>query len=333
MAGTENRVGISVVATLYKSAPYIPEFCKRSLDAAGELNPSCELVLVNDGSPDDSLQIALELAHEDRRITVIDLSRNFGHHKAIITGLSHARGDFIFLIDSDLEEAPELLIEFWQALHAESNIDVVFGVQAKRKGALFERVTGSIYYALVNALSEYPIPANLLTVRLMTKRYVDALLQFKETDVVFSGIAALAGFVQKPIAVAKGHRGETSYNLARKISIVVNHLTSYSAMPLVWIFYAGCICLLLSFTQILFIVYLKVAYNAGIVGWASVIASIWFFGGLVLFALGILGIYIAKIYSQVKNRPFTIVRSKYNGSDVSQSHGEAELPKNKVLER
>src|ERR1700682_3141331 len=131
---------LSIVTTLYCSASYLEECYARVREVAEKVSSDLEIILVNDGSPDDSLEIALTLHQRDRRIRIIDLSRNFGHHKAMMTGLSHARGEAVFLVDSDLEEDPELLETFYDVLKA-TGADVVFGVQQKRKGKLFERVS------------------------------------------------------------------------------------------------------------------------------------------------------------------------------------------------
>ena len=137
---------LSIVATLYQSAPFIHDFVERASKAAKELvADDYEIILVNDGSPDDSLEIAVKLTKEKKpHLIVVDLSRNFGHHKAMMTGLAHATGEQIFLIDSDLEEEPEWLIEFAQAMMSDSS-DVVYGVQQTRKGRWFERWTGELF--------------------------------------------------------------------------------------------------------------------------------------------------------------------------------------------
>ncbi|WP_200888950.1 glycosyltransferase family 2 protein [Aphanizomenon flos-aquae] len=176
---------LSIVTTLYYSAPYIPEFYQRVSTEAQKLTDDYEIVFVNDGSPDDSLDIAVKLHQEDRRIRVIDLSRNFGHHKAIMTGLSYARGKLIFLLDSDLEEEPELLSLFHEHYQS-SDVDVVYGVQKVRKGNIFEKITGEIFYKFFNLISSYPVPANLITARLMSQRYVKALVDHKDKEIFFS---------------------------------------------------------------------------------------------------------------------------------------------------
>ncbi|MBI5664356.1 MAG: glycosyltransferase family 2 protein, partial [Nitrospirae bacterium] len=141
---------LSIVTTLYYSEPYIAEFYERISTAAQRITDDYELILVNDGSPDESLSAALALYEKDKRVIVIDFAKNFGHHKAIMTGLSYAQGDYVFLIDSDLEEQPENLDLFWNELHAAPNIDVVYGTQYKRKGGWFEKITGNIFYKLFN---------------------------------------------------------------------------------------------------------------------------------------------------------------------------------------
>ncbi len=138
---------LSVVTTLYQSALYLPEFHKRIVDAAADISSDFEVIYVNDGSPDDSLAISINIAQLDPRVVVVDLARNFGQHKAIMTGLKYARGELVFLIDSDLEEAPELISDF-SACMTRIECDVVFGVQKRRKGAAFERMSGAAFLAV-----------------------------------------------------------------------------------------------------------------------------------------------------------------------------------------
>lgn len=171
---------LSIVATLYQSAQYIEEFCWRAGAAARQLvDDDYEIVLVNDGSPDDSLARAVRLTELDSHVIVVDLSRNFGHHKAMMTGLSHAQGEQVFLIDSDLEEEPEWLQSFAEQMERD-RCDVVYGVQEQRKGSLYERWTGKWFYLLFRTLSGFALPENLITARLMTRRYVNALLLHRD---------------------------------------------------------------------------------------------------------------------------------------------------------
>src|SRR5262249_52612674 len=138
-----------------------------------------EIVFVDDGSPDNALAVALEIVNRDPKVSVVELSKNFGHHKAMMTGLSQARGDLVFLIDVDLEEPPEILGEFYREL-TEKSADMVFGVQQERHGTWFQRTSGEAFYHLYNLLSTNVVPRNQLRARLMTRRYVDALVRHRE---------------------------------------------------------------------------------------------------------------------------------------------------------
>src|SRR4051812_25349055 len=184
---------LSVVTTMYRSAPYLVEFHDRVCRAAKALFESFEIVFVNDGSPDEALDVAVRLFEEDERVRVIDLSRNFGHHAAIMTGLDRAHGDLVFLLDCDLEEEPELLSAFHDAMEA-TRADAVYGVQASRKGGRVERWAGAVFYKVFNALSATPVPANLVTARLMTRRYVRALVAHREREICLAGLWAITGF-------------------------------------------------------------------------------------------------------------------------------------------
>lgn len=306
---------LSIVTTLYYSAPYLEEFYSRVCAVAQVVATNFEIILVNDGSPDDSLQTAISLQRTDKRVRVIDLSRNFGHHKAMMTGLTHTRGELVFLVDCDLEEDPELLETFYRKLKA-TEAEVVFGVQQNRKGGLFERVSGSIFFKLFNLLSNDPIPANVITARLMTRKYVKALVQHRERETLIAGLWTLTGFDQVSVRVTKHLKASSTYDLRRKVSQLVNAITSFSSKPLVMIFYLGSAILLLSTTAALVLIIRKLLFGALLLGWPSVIISIWLLGGLTIFCLGVIGIYLSKMFIEVKQRPYTIVREVYGSSDA-----------------
>lgn len=304
---------LSIVATLYQSAPYITEFYKRSTACAQDLvGDDYEIILVNDGSPDHSLDLAIDLTEHDNHVVVVDLSRNFGHHKAMMTGLAYAKGERIFLIDSDLEEEPEWLKTFEKQMRADAS-DVVYGVQVKRKGGLIEKLSGWIFYRVFRLLTGIAQPDNIVTARLMTRRYVVALLSHQERELNIGGLWTTTGFKQSKQTVRKYATSQTTYSLINKFSHLVNAITSFSSLPLVFTFYTG---LLISISAGFFITYLvfrSVFIAAPPDGYTSIIASIWLFSGLIIFFLGIQGIYISKVFVEVKQRPFTIVRHVYHG--------------------
>lgn len=302
---------ISIVATLYQSAAYIAEFHQRASAAAQHLvGDEYEIILVNDGSPDNSLEVAVLLTESDSHVVVVDLSRNFGHHKAMMTGLSHSKGQNIFLIDSDLEEEPEWLISFAEQM-ANDRCDVVYGVLEKRKGNMFERWSGQWFYRFFKALTGMALPENVVTARLMTRRYIDALLRHKEREVFMAGLWHITGFTQHPHTVKKRNTSETTYTFRRKMSLLVNSVTSFSNLPLIGIFYIGISISLIAIIYIFYLVINWMFLAKPLSGWTSVMASIWLLGGMVISFIGVVGIYLSKIFSETKQRPYTIVRQIY----------------------
>jgi putative glycosyltransferase len=301
---------LSIVTTLYYSEPYLREFYERARAAALQITPDYEFVIVNDGSPDGALDVALALHHTDPRVTVVDLSRNFGHHKAIMTGLAYTTGDWVFLIDCDLEEAPETLPDFFQTQQAQPDADVVYSVQAARQGSAWRRIPGDLYYRLVRYLSEYDVPQNILMTRLMSRRYVRDLLQHREHLFSIEGLWELTGYKQIPITIEKTFKGASTYTLSRKLALAIYGITAMSSKPLIMIAWLGlAITIPSGLLIVFFILQYLLGITAGVDGWTSTIVSLWFLGGLIIFILGIMSIYLSVIFTEIKARPYTVVRA------------------------
>jgi putative glycosyltransferase len=305
---------LSIVATLYQSASYINEFHQRASAAAKQLvGEDYEIVLVNDGSPDNSLDVAVQLTESDPHVVVVDLSRNFGHHKAMMVGLEYSSGEKVFLIDSDLEEEPEWIISFSEQM-ADENSDVVFGVQKERKGGWFERWSGSMYYSIFNWLSHIEHPRNIVTARLMTRRYVNALLSHKERELVISCLWVITGFKQCSQTVKKHMTSSTTYGISKKLNHLVNAITSFSEAPLKMIFYCGVLVFCSAIFYASSLIINRFFMSEPVDGWTSIMVSIWVLGGMVISFIGIIGIYLAKIFSETKQRPYVIIRDVYGKS-------------------
>lgn len=302
---------LSIVTTLYRSSNHIIEFYQRASIAAKALvGDDYEVILVNDGSPDDSLEVALKLLATDVHITIVDLSRNFGHHKAMMSGLSYARGERIFLIDCDLEEDPEWLLSFDQEYRAEK-CDVVFGRQGYRKGGVFERFSGHLFWKIFNIITSLNLAQNVVTARLMSRRYVNALLLHEEREIFMAGLWHITGFKQIALVVQKKSIGTSTYTLRRKIALLVNSITAFSNAPLIAIFYLGGIIFLAALIYISYLLFNWWFIAKPLSGWTSAMASIWLLGGLTISAIGIVGIYLSKIFSETKQRPYVIVREVF----------------------
>jgi putative glycosyltransferase len=302
---------LSIVATLYQSAPYINEFHERASAAAKQLvGDDYEIIFVNDGSPDKSLELAVRLTETDSHVVVVDLSRNFGHHKAMMTGLAHAIGEKVFLIDSDLEEEPEWLISFDEQLNSNS-CDVVYGVQNRRRGGWFEYWSGKFFYNLFNILSGLSLPENIVTARLMKSNYVDSLLLHQEREVIIGGLWYITGYNQEAMIVNKHSTSQTTYTFRKKMALLIDSITSFSNIPLIGIFYIGIVISLVSMLYIIYLILNWLSLEKPMSGWTSVMASIWLLGGMIISFIGVIGIYLSKIFIETKKRPYTIVKNIY----------------------
>ncbi len=306
---------LSIVTTLYQSAAYVQEFHQRASAVAQQLvGDDYEIIYVNDGSPDHSLELVVQLVEQDTHVIVIDLSRNFGHHKAMRAGLEHAQGDKVFLIDSDLEEEPEWLIRFSEHMSTE-RCDVVYGVQQTRKGSWFERWSGTLYYKILNWLSNIDHPKNITTARLMSRRYVNAFLRYKESEATISCLWVITGFKQSPHNVKKHSTSHSTYHFSKKLGYLVNSITSFSAVPLKMIFFCGILIFFISMLCASKLTIDRIFMSKPVDGWTSIMVSVWILGGTIISFVGIIGIYLSKIFAETKQRPYIITKDIYGKSD------------------
>lgn len=313
---------LSIVTTIYNSASYLEEFYSRITKSAQAITQDYEIIFVDDGSPDDSLAIVYRFHLTNEKVKIIELSRNFGHHKAMVTGLEYAKGDWVFLIDSDLEEDPELLLTFWNSIHKNQETDVVYGVQRARKGHLIERWSGHLYYKIFNKMSdEIKIAENVCTVRIMKKCYVEALLQYQEHGYYFGPISRLAGFKQRAHYFTKHGKKLTSYNFIKKYHVFLDSIFMFSSKLLYFIFYFGILMTLVSFSAMAYLIVRKVFWDIALQGWTSLVILISLFGGMNMLFIGILSIYILNIFRETKNRPYSLVRNFYS-QNKSPSKGD-----------
>jgi putative glycosyltransferase len=302
---------ISLVTAIYNSASYLEEFIPECIEVFRQLNcTNFEIICVNDGSPDDSLSKLLEMKKKYPQIIIIDLSRNFGHHYALFAGITASAGDFVFLSDCDLETHPNVLVDFYREIR-DSAYDVVYGYQEQRKGGLFEKLSGGIFWKLFNLLSETKVSRNILTERILTRKYADSLIRLGDKNLFLAGMMNWLGYDQKGIPVKKIRReGRSNYSLRKKISMAVNSITSFSPAPLKVIFYMGLMITLFSLSFAIYLIIRKILFPQEIfLGWTSILASISFSLGIITLCLGVIGIYLSKIFTQVQNRPLYFIKN------------------------
>lgn len=311
----ESNLELSIVTTLYHSRPFLEEYLK---EVIFEVNKSkvnnFELLFVNDGSPDDSLEFLLILKKNIPEIKIIDLSRNFGHHFAIQEGLAQAKGELVFLIDNDLETPGSVISEFIEIMRKEKDLDVVFGFQENRKGNFFERITGGLFWKIFNILSDTKIPNNIVTERLMKRKYIIELMRLGDANLFIGGMFHWVGFNQKGVSLKRGQRkGKSTYTRKKKMDLMIHAITSFSGKPLEWLFYFGLTISFLSLVVIFILIFNKILYaNEVQIGWTTLVAVNIFILGILSTFLGVIGIYVNKIFRQVQNRPNVIIRKIYD---------------------
>ena len=309
---------LSVVTTMYRSSAHIAEFVERVERTIEKITSDYEIVLVNDGSPDDSLAIALNLQENNPKIIIIDLSRNFGHHEAIVAGIECTSGKHVFLMDCDLQEQPEWLPLFREQMN-ESGADVVFGVQKKRAGSILSRVAGSLFWKSINIMSKVSIPQNPMTCRLMTRSYVEALLKAGDKVIYLAGVFAWVGFDQQPIYLTKEEitTNISTYSFIQKIIQVADSFSSFSVAPLFLVFLLGLFTWTASILYSTFLIISKIIHpDFVLTGFTSMMVSIWFLSGLILLSLGLVGLYSAKILKESKNRPLFVTKKIYKADNA-----------------
>ena len=275
-------------------------------------------MFVNDGSPDDSEAIVRKLIVEFKNITLVSLSRNYGQHAGMFAGLSYATGNFVYAADCDLEEPPENIEVLYRSIKAEPDIDVVYCVIRNRSGDVFRNMCGKLFYVLLDAFSEVKVPHDQAWQRIMTKRYVEALLRYTEVESLPAGLMMLAGFAQKPILIDKTFKGRSSYTPRKRLKLAVNSITSFSSKPLILVGLFGLLVTACAFLILIATLIRKIMFADFQAGWVSLIGSIWCIGGLILSSVGIVGVYLSKIFNQVKNRPLFVVKEIVTDTETSR---------------
>ena len=301
---------ISFVTTIYRTGKDVVPLADLCFEAADTLGMDCELVFVNDGSPDDGLEIAVALSQRDPRVVVVDLARNYGQHKALWTGLETAGGDIIMMLDGDLEEDPRWAVDFRrEMLRAEA--DVVYGVQTRPKGTPLYRFGRNAFYRMLDVISDFRFPRDVATARLMTRRYLTALLSHHERELFLVGLMHAAGFKQVPFLVNKLSISESSYTLPKLMRLFLMSVTSFSIKPLIGVFFAGLTLSGLAFLLIVFLIGRFLVTGVSVEGWTSVVAGMMLLNGVTILFVGVLSIYIGTIFLEVKQRPRTIIAAIY----------------------
>ena len=311
---------LSVVVPCFNEEAAIRE-THRQLVATLETVPDLdfEIVYVDDGSHDSTLNLLRGLQHADVRVRVLALSRNFGQQMALTAGLQAAAGAAVVLIDADLQDPPEVIPEMLDRWR--EGVDVAYGVRAKRDGETrFKRWTASAFYRLLDRLTDISIPLDTGDFRLMDRTVVDAFLAMPERDRFVRGMVAWTGFRQEAVPYHRAARfaGETKWSHKMMLHLAVDSLVSFSVLPLRLATWLGVLAAGLALSGIVYALVLRLYTAVWVSGWTSLLIAVLFLGGVQLLMLGILGEYVGRIYGEVKRRPLYLVRERLGFTSTSR---------------
>ncbi len=312
MVEANPRPRYSIVAPVFNEEQIIEELHRRVTEAMDTLDEPYELVLINDGSHDHSLELMHKLRESDPRVKIINFSRNFGHQVAITAGLDYAQGDAVIIIDADLQDPPEVilqLIEKWK-----EGYEVVYAMREERKGeSWFKETTAKLFYRLIIRITDIDIPPDTGDFRLADRKVVQALRTLRERHRFMRGLSVWAGFRQTGVRYVRSERfaGETKYPLRKMIRFALDGITSFSYLPLQIATYFGFAIASLSLIGIAAVVFLRLYGHQALLGQATTLVSVLFLGGIQLIFLGIIGEYLGRIYDEVKARPLYVVSNTW----------------------
>ena len=307
---------ISVVAPAYNEQEVLGEFHRRVTEVLTKIGSEYEIVLVNDGSRDTTLALMHALRQRDPHVTVVDLSRNFGKEIALSAGLDHTKGEVVVILDSDLQDPPELIpdmLEGWR-----KGYDVVYGVRTQRDGETwFKKLTAKYFYRLIKKVSRVDIPKDTGDFRLMTRRAVEAVGKLREEHRFMKGLFAWVGFPSTPIFYRRDPRaaGTTSWNYWNLWNFALEGITSFTVAPLKVATYLGLTVATVALIYAAFVIWKALMFSDPVQGYPSLMAALLLLGGVQLVSIGLLGEYVGRIFNEVKRRPLYLV-NRLLGSDL-----------------
>lgn len=316
---------ISILIPAYNEEQVIDKLFTRLANLANETKDySFEFLFVNDGSKDQTLNIIKDYAEKDDRVSYINLSRNFGKEIGMIAGLDHVQGDATVIIDADLQDPPELIpkmIALW-----EEGYDDVYAKRKSREGeSWFKKFTSKMYYKTLQRVTNVPIQEDTGDFRLLDRRVVEAICQFRDTQRNAKAIFSWVGFHKKEILYDRDERlaGETKWSYPKLVNLALDGITSFTTAPLRISTYIGAIISFLTFIYLIYLVIRTLFFGTDLAGYPSMMAVILFLGGVQLLSLGIIGEYIGRIFNETKQRPLYLIEEYHNGKAPKKARSKA----------
>lgn len=305
----------SVIIPLFNEEEVFNESYKRLKNVMDSLNEDYELIFINDGSTDTTETLVKNTAILDKKVKLINFSRNFGHQIAISAGMDYSSGDAVIIIDADLQDPPELIPKMISKYI--EGYDVVYAVRSKRKGeTFFKKFSAKLFYRTLKYLTDFNIPVDTGDFRLISRNVCDVLSSLDERNRFVRGLVSWVGFNQIGIEYVRDDRfaGETKYPLKKMLKLSMDGITSFSVKPLKLSIVLGAIIMIIDFLYCIYLIINKLLFNSNIIihGWTSTLIITAFLSGIQLLMLGIIGEYLARIFEESKNRPLYIVKEVIN---------------------
>lgn len=305
---------ISVLVPCYNEEDVIKETYSRLYKVCEENSYDYEIIFINDGSRDLTLELLSAMAKENERVKVLSFSRNFGHQAAVSAGLKYCSGDVAIIIDADLQDPPELFPDMLK-VYKEEKANVVYAVRKSRaKESFFKKFTAKMFYRMVNFLSDVSFPVDTGDFRLVDRKVINTFNNLKEKNRYIRGIMSWIGFRQVPIYYDRSARfsGETKYTFSKMLKLALTGIFYFSTKPLRMASSLGIFSILISLGLLVYTIFSKIMGIDTVRGWSSTLITIIFFGGVQLFMIGILGEYIGNIFEEIKGRPEFILERSLN---------------------
>lgn len=301
------KIDISVVIPVYKNESFIHELVHRLKKTLSSITGNFEIMLVNDCSPDRSWELINENAQSDPRVLGIRFSRNFGQHVAITAGLDYCSGDWVVVMDGDLQDKPEEIIKLYNKTR--EGYDVVFARRHRRKDSFFKKMVSKLFYKVLDLLTDDRSDTAVANFGIYSRKVIDYFKQMRERSRLFPLFIRWLGFKTTYVDVEHSERnsGKSAYNFSKKINLALDTIISMSNKPLKLSIKIGFALSLFSLLYALFLIIKYLAWGIPVEGWTSLMVSIYFLSGLLLSMAGILGLYIGKVFDEVKNRPLYVI--------------------------
>ena len=298
---------ISIVSPVYKAEKIIPELVRRIKESVSKITSHYEIILVEDCGADNSWQVIKEQSRLNKEIRGIKLSRNFGQHYAITAGLDIAKGEWVVVMDCDLQDQPEEIYKLYTK--ALEGFDTVLARRADRRDGFLKKLSSKIFSKIYSYFTDSKYDNEIANFGIYNRKVIKAVLQISDAIKFFPLFVKLAGFTATSVTVehAERHSGSTSYSFSKLMSLAFNTIISFSNKPLKLFVKFGLIISILSFCVGIYYFYLSVTGKIEVLGYSSIIVSIWFLSGVLITTIGVCGIYIGKIFDQVKGRPAYII--------------------------